>query len=199
MQPGFRGDKRRFESLRPGPAPRSMPIYEFYCTPCHTVYSFLSRRVDTAKRPICPRCGRADLERKMSRFAVSKGRPEPAAGDAGIDDLDDARMDQAMDVLAHDAEGVDENDPRQVAGLMRKFYGTTGLKLGGTMEEAIRRMEAGEDPDAIEGELGDALEHEDPFGGEGDAAGGERAGSGRLKAIGRRLRPPTVDRTLYEM
>ncbi len=176
-----------------------MPIYEFYCAPCHAVFSFLSKRVETAKRPACPRCGRRDLERKTSRFAVSKGRSEPAAGEDGVDDLDDARMDQAMDVLAKDAEGVNENDPRQVAGLMRKFYGTTGMKLGGTMEEAIRRMEAGEDPDAIEGELGEALEREDPFGGEGEAAGGESAGSGRLKAIGRRMRPPAVDRTLYEM
>jgi len=176
-----------------------MPIYEFYCGRCHTVFSFLSRRIDTTKRPSCPRCGRSELERRTSRFAVSKGRPEPTAGGSDVDDLDDARMDQAMDVLARDAEGVNENDPRQVAGLMRRFYGTTGLKLGGTMEEAIRRMETGEDPDAIESELGEALEQEDPFGGEGKSAEGETPGGGRLRAIGRRLRPPAVDQTLYEM
>jgi len=176
-----------------------MPIYEFYCGRCHTVFSFLSRRVDTTKRPGCPRCGLSALERRTSRFAVSKGRPEPTEGGADVDDLDDARMDQAMDTLARDAEGVDENDPRQVAGLMRRFYGTTGLALGGTMEEAIRRMEAGEDPDAIESELGEALEQEDPFGGEGGSAEGGPPGSGRLKAIRRRLRPPAVDQALYEM
>jgi hypothetical protein len=111
-------------------------------------------------------------------------------------------MDQAMDALAREAEGVDENDPRQVAGLMRRFYGATGLELGGTMEEAIRRMEAGEDPDAIENELGEALEQEDPFGeGSGTGAEGERptSGEGRLRRIRRRVLPPAVDRTLYEM
>jgi putative FmdB family regulatory protein len=177
-----------------------MPIYEFYCGSCHTMFSFLSRRVDTSKRPACPRCGRPQLERRTSRFAVSKGRPEPTAGGSDVDDLDDARMDQAMDTLGRDAEGVDENDPRQVAGLMRRFYGATGLQLGGTMEEAIRRMEAGEDPDAIESELGEALEQEDPFGGgEGGSTDDLPRASGRLKRLSRRLRPPAVDRTLYEM
>ncbi len=56
-----------------------MPIYEFYCANCHTVYSFLSKTIDTAKRPDCPRCGRPKLDRRMSRFAVSTRRSEPAA------------------------------------------------------------------------------------------------------------------------
>jgi hypothetical protein len=108
-------------------------------------------------------------------------------------------MDRAMDALARDAEGVDESDPRQVARLMRRFYGATGLELGNTMEEAIRRMEAGEDPDAIESELGEALEQEDPFGGSAEGAPPESRESGRLKRLRLRLRPPAVDRTLYEM
>ena len=31
------------------------------------------------------------------------------------------------------------------------------------MEEAIRRMEAGEDPERIEAEMGDIIEQEEPF------------------------------------
>ena len=73
---------------------------------------------------------------------------------------------------------------------MRRLYEATGLGLGPGMEEAIRRMEAGEDPDAIEDELGDVLGEEDPF-----AAGGRPA----LQGLRRRLAPPTVDSTLYEM
>jgi hypothetical protein len=62
------------------------------------------------------------------------------------------------------------------------------------MEEAMRRMEAGEDPDRIERELGDVLEDE----GEGllASAGDARGG---LKALRRRLTRPSVDPTLYEM
>jgi hypothetical protein len=46
---------------------------------------------------------------------------------------------------------------------MRKLSDMTGLELGDGMNEALKRMEAGEDPDAIEAEMGDLLEAEDPF------------------------------------
>ena len=59
------------------------------------------------------------------------------------------------------------------------------------MREALRRMEAGEDPEKVEAELGDVLEA-DPF-----AGGGEDAAKPRTRL--RRLLPPSVDPTLYEM
>ncbi len=37
------------------------------------------------------------------------------------------------------------------------------MKLGSSMQEALNRLESGESPDAIEAELGDRLEKEDPF------------------------------------
>jgi len=165
-----------------------MPIYEYYCADCHTIFSFLARTVAVSKRPRCPRCDRAGLKRRVSSFAISKGRPET---DEGLPDVDDERMERAMTALAAEADGLDENDPRQVAGLMRRFYDVTGLRLGDGIDEAIRRMEAGEDPDQIEQEMGDLLEQEDPLGGE--------ASGGRLKSLRRRLRPPEVDRRLYEL
>jgi len=140
-----------------------MPVYEFYCPDCHRIFNFLSRRINTDKRPDCPRCGRQQLERQVSMFAISKGRQEE--GEADMPDIDESRMEQAMQALAAEAEGMNEDDPRQAARMMRKLYETTGLPLGGGMEEAIRRMEAGEDPEQIEAELGDVLEGEDPFGG----------------------------------
>ena len=56
-----------------------MPIYEFYFPNCHTIFNFLSRNVNTKKRPTCPKCKRPKLERKVSSFAISKGLSEPAA------------------------------------------------------------------------------------------------------------------------
>jgi putative FmdB family regulatory protein len=165
-----------------------MPIYEFYCSDCHRIFNFLSRKVGTRRRPACPRCGRPRLERRVSRFAVSKGRSEPA--EEGMPDIDEARLEQAMASMAGEAEAIDEEDPRQMAGLMRRLYDATGLRLGPGMEEAMRRMEAGEDPDQIEEEMGDLLEAEDPF-----TLGGE----GGLKGMHRRFRPPEVDETLYEL
>ncbi len=57
--------------------------------------------------------------------------------------------------LMSQAEGIDENDPRQLGTLMRKMSDITGEKLDGEMEEAVRRLEAGEDPEKIEESLGD--------------------------------------------
>ena len=74
---------------------------------------------------------------------------------------------------------------------MGHYYGSTGLKLGPAMEEAMQRMEAGEDPDHIEKELGDQLEAEDPF-----ATQGKRA---KLKDMRKKILPPTIDETLYDL
>lgn len=164
-----------------------MPIYEFYCATCHTVFNFLSRSVDTEKRPACPRCGRPGLDRQVSLFAISKGRKDAEQGD--LPDVDDEKMERAMEALAGEMEGVDEEDPRQMARVLRKLYGATGLELGAGMEEAIRRMEAGEDPDAIEEQMGDLLEGEEALG----------PGGGGLKAVRRTFLPPAHDDTLYEL
>jgi hypothetical protein len=65
------------------------------------------------------------------------------------------------------------------------------MNLGPGMEEAIRRMEAGEDPDKIEEEMGDIMEEEDPFSGQGTKTG--------LKSLKKKYLPPQVDDTLYEL
>lgn len=168
-----------------------MPIYEFYCAACHRVFSFLARSV-TSRQPACPQCAGADLQRRASAFAISKGRPEKAEGEAGQPEfpgLDESRLEEVMGSLAQEAEGLDEDDPRQQARLMRKLFGATGLPVGSGMEEALKRLEAGEDPEAVEQELGDVFEG-DPFGGTGRAPALQRL---RLKL------PPSVDPTLYEM
>jgi len=73
---------------------------------------------------------------------------------------------------------------------VRRLFDASGLPVGGGMNEALRRMEAGEDPDKIEEEMGDVLEA-DPFG-----AGAEK---GSLAGLRKRLLPPEKDATLYEM
>ena len=162
-----------------------MPIYEFYCTPCNTVFSFFSRGVNTTKIPACPRC-RRPLKRQMSIFArVSRGKEEPAGDD--MPPIDEARMEKAMAMLAGEAERINEDDPRQAAQLMRKLTDATGLSLGSGMEEALSRLEKGEDPDRIEQEMGELLEGEEPF-----LAGGKGAKGGRKPK-------PRVDETIYDL
>lgn len=136
-----------------------MPIYEFYCNRCNIIYNFLARSVNTRKKPNCPRCKKVKLQRQVSLFSMARSGDEGA----GPDDLpvDEAKMERAMETLAHEAEGLNEDDPRQAAKLMRKFSDMTGMEFKGNMEEALRRMESGEDPEAIEAEMGDLLEEEE--------------------------------------
>ncbi len=162
-----------------------MPVYEFYCVDCHMLFNFLSRRVNTDKRPTCPRCGRPDLERRVSPFAVSSGRTDEPM--EGMPDLDEDKMERVMESLAGEMEGVDENDPRQVARIMRSFSEATGMDLGPEAGEAIRRLEAGEDPEKIEEEMGDLMDTESPFTREG------------VKGLKRRMAPPARDDTLYPL
>ena len=164
-----------------------MPIYEFYCSDCHTVFNFLSRRIGPARQPACPRCGRPELERRVSAFAISRGRQEP--GEDALPDLDESRLEGAMASLAGEVDSLDDDDPKGAARLMRRLYESAGLPLGPGVAEALRRMESGEDPEAIEEELGDALE-EDPF-----AAPPEKD----ARSLRRRLLPPRVDPELYEI
>ncbi len=163
-----------------------MPVYEFYCADCHAIYNFFSPSVNTDKRPACPKCGRLDLERKASLFAISKGLKEDAGG---MPDLDEAGLEHALAAMAGELEGMNEDDPRAAAQMMRKLFSASGMNLGPGMEEALRRMEAGEDPESIEADMGDVLEQEEPL------AGTSRA---RLKAL-RRLLPPRVEQTWYSL
>ena len=171
-----------------------MPIYEFYCADCHRVFNFLSRAVDTTKRPACPRCGRPELPRRPSLFAISRGLKE-AAKSEGSGDADESRLEKAMESLAGEMAGLNEEDPRQSVRLMRKLYQAAGMPMGAGMEEALRRMESGEDPEKVEQEMGDV--EENPFGMEG--AGTPPEAQGGLKGLRRRFLAPSMDSTLYEL
>ena len=65
------------------------------------------------------------------------------------------------------AEGMDENDPRQLGALMRRMSEVSGESLDPAMEEAVRRLESGEDPEKIEDDMGDLLDDGDDEGGLG--------------------------------
>jgi len=161
-----------------------MPIYEFYCKKCHMIFNFFSNTVNIEKTPTCPKCKKTKLQRQMSKFAMLK-RKSDEEEEMPMPDMDESKLEQAMNMLAKEADGIDEDDPRQAANLMRKLTDMTGLNLGPGMEEALSRMEAGEDPEQIEAEMGDLLEGEDPF------SFKEKT----YKLL--RERPPRVDEELY--
>ncbi len=162
-----------------------MPIYEFFCADCNTIFNFFSSRVNTVRIPQCPKCSKA-LCRQMSTFATIGRAREP--DEAGLPDIDESQMERVLESLSREAENINEDDPRQMAGVMRKFTEQTGLSLGEGMEEALARMEAGDDPEKIEAEMGDILEDEDPLG-----MFAKKAGRSVRRAASQR------DETLYEL
>ena len=103
-------------------------------------------------------------------------------------DIDETKLERAMAMLEKEAEGMDENDPTQAADLMRKLTEAAGISLGEGMEEALARMERGEDPDKIEEDLGGLL-GEDSF----------QFESKKKKGSKKPSRKPRVDETLYEL
>jgi putative FmdB family regulatory protein len=50
-----------------------MPIYEFACPKCRRIFSFLSKRVNPGRLPVCPKCGSKKMSRQISRFATARG------------------------------------------------------------------------------------------------------------------------------
>src|SRR5687768_1158622 len=139
-----------------------MPIYEFACPKCRKIFNFLSKRITPEGLPTCPKCGNKKMVKQMSRFAMSRGLKEPSPtgamveGDESMPDMDDPHVMRAMSELERDMEHMDENNPRHMAHMMRKMK---DIMPAGTMPKeldvAIKRLEAGEDPEKIEEEMGD--------------------------------------------
>ena len=110
-----------------------------------------------------------------SRFAMTKGLKEPAAksddaGEEPMPDMDDPRVMRAMSELERDMEHLDENNPKHMAHMMKKMKDLMppGM-VPKELDVAIKRLEAGEDPEKIEEDMGDLL---------GDFMGGEEGGPG---------------------
>jgi len=153
-----------------------MPIYEFACPKCRRIFSFLSKRVNPDRLPVCPQCGNKKMSKQVSRFALARKLVEPAAkpgsepGGPPVPDPDDPRVERAMMELERDMEHLDENNPRHMAHMMKKMKDL--MPPGSVPREldvAIKRLEAGEDPEKIEADMGDVL---------GDFMGGEEGGAG---------------------
>ncbi len=164
-----------------------MPIYEFYCPDCNTLFNFFSGTINTSRRPKCPKCRTRTLERQMSAFSFTGKAKE--TGDGEDLPFDEGKMEKAMQMLAGEAAQINEDDPRQAANLMRKLTDMTGMELGAGMEEALQRMARGEDPEQVEAEMGDLLETEDPF-----MFPGKKGRGGILTR-----QAPMRDETLYDL
>src|SRR6185295_2926283 len=85
-------------------------------------------------------------------------------GGAAGDSAEEARMDAAMGAMEREFASVDENDPRAMARMMRRMSELTGERIDGEMEEVVRKLEEGTDPESLEEQMagGEAAEAGEP-------------------------------------
>lgn len=187
----------------------AMPIYEYYCPDNHTIYQFYAKTLAQGKMtPKCPHNPAFRMRKVVSSFAVTSGgktdEPPPAKGGAGSGDpAEDARMEAAMGAMESEFSNVDENDPRAMARMMRRMSELTGEKIDGEMEEVVRKLEEGADPDTLEEQLGGEQpcgmpDPDDPYGGGMGASPGAEVDPKEPKHRFRVRRPPARDPQLYD-
>jgi putative FmdB family regulatory protein len=111
-----------------------VPVYEFYCEPCNTLFSFYSKSTrSSGDTPACPRCG-GSLHKRVSRFSVvaysrSKRSLEKLP-------FNQQRLADGMKKFRAEHERLRDEDPARAAGMMKKF----SRWLGGVhLEEARKR------------------------------------------------------------
>jgi hypothetical protein len=190
-----------------------MPIYEYYCPDNNRIYQFFAKTLAQAESlPKCPDNPAFRMVKMVSGFAIggatkkstgeapgaggaggdAPGGPDAAGGPAGgAGDADDPRMEAAFSQLEREMESIDENDPRAMGRMMRRMSELTGERLDGEMEEMVRKLEEGEDPEKLEEQFGDMMGEggpEDEMGGMGGMGG---FGGGRRGA-------PSRDPHLYD-
>ena len=110
------------------------------------------------------------MSRKITEPAA---KTESESGEPPMPDFDDPRVARAMAEMERDMEHLDENNPRHMAHMMKKMKDL--MPPGSVPKEldvAIKRLEAGEDPEKIEADMGDVL---------GDFMGGPEGGAWRRR------------------
>jgi putative FmdB family regulatory protein len=117
-----------------------MPHYDYRCKNCRHTFTLAYSSYEDVEHtiPICPKCASADLSRLIRRVAFAMG--------------DEARMERLADPSR--LGGLDEDDPRAMARLMREMASEVGEEAGPEFHEAVERLEAGESMDSIEQSLG---------------------------------------------
>jgi putative FmdB family regulatory protein len=98
-----------------------MPIYEYRCQECRRVSSFLLLNLRDPFVPVCKQCGSHSLERVLSRVHVRLS--------------EETRLERLADPSAW--SGVDENDPKSVAKVLKKMGQEMGEDFPGEVDEMV--------------------------------------------------------------
>ncbi|MGQ9673426.1 MAG: FmdB family zinc ribbon protein [Candidatus Aminicenantales bacterium] len=117
-----------------------MPIYEYRCRDCGKKSTFLTLSVASPLDPKCKKCGSANLDKLVSRIAVSRS--------------EESRLESLADPSK--LANLDENDPKSLARWMKKMGKEMGEDLGEdfdeSIDEAMEEAEKGEEEGGGSGE-----------------------------------------------
>lgn len=109
-----------------------MPIYEYRCRDCRKKSTFVTLSVKSAFDPKCKKCGSLNLEKLVSRVAVSRSEESRLEGLADPTKL----------------AGLDEKDPKSIARWMKKMGKEMGEEMGEdfdqSVDEAVEEAESAE-------------------------------------------------------
>lgn len=118
-----------------------MPIYEYFCSDCKKRVSVFFRTMSVASddAAVCPNCEGKQLKRLVSKVRMLRSE------ESRLESLADPSM----------MSGLEGEDPRALASFMRRMSDEMGEPLDPEMTEVMDRLEAGEDPEAIESSMPD--------------------------------------------
>lgn len=114
-----------------------MPTYDYGCNSCGKRSSHLLSYESYGKQAVqCPHCSSEDLHRLISKIRFVRS--------------EESRLDSFSD-----PGQWDDDDPKAMAGMMRKMGQELGEELPAEFDEVVDRLEAGESPENIEQSMPD--------------------------------------------
>ena len=106
-----------------------MPIYEYQCQECRRISGFLILNLNEPFSPVCPKCNSRSLTRVLSRVNVRLS--------------EETRLERLADPSAWG--GVDENDPKSMARMLKKMTQEMGEDSGDDVDQLVEEaMDSGE-------------------------------------------------------
>lgn len=119
-----------------------MPLYEYYCAACHTIFSFLARTANVKAQPACPRCG-GELRKQVSSFSFSQKM-------RGVENMpvDSRQTEEGVKKLKNEIDRLkSEESPQRAEQFKKKFERWSGVRLDHSVS-SLRGVELAPDKGA---------------------------------------------------
>lgn len=117
-----------------------MPVYEFLCEDCKTVFNFYSSSIDTDTVPCCPRCTSGKMKRQFSVFST-QGKGE---------EYSEKVLCKAFETLI---DSVEEEKAENLAGKLMQFAENSGVDFKQNVDDDIKKYIDGDQSEGLKTKL----------------------------------------------